>query len=126
MHSALIIDEVLETILEHCSDWSGAEYRWTLCQLARCCKAWKDPALARLWKRLDGTEPLIRLVDQSEAKVCTITSRQCISMLILHQDLRREGLTGLPIPRICVQSKARRIHITSSLSEPSHSPRSLS
>ncbi|KAI0701471.1 hypothetical protein BC835DRAFT_212336 [Cytidiella melzeri] len=69
MHPALLIDEVLEAILEYCSGWERKEYRWTLCQLARSCKAWKDPSLDRLWKRLDCIEPLLSLFDSSQVSV---------------------------------------------------------
>ncbi|GJE98077.1 hypothetical protein PsYK624_142990 [Phanerochaete sordida] len=67
MHSALLIDEVLQVILEHCADWSAPQYRQTLAQLAQCCKAFKDPALDRLWKKLDGIGPLERLDDEKSA-----------------------------------------------------------
>lgn len=62
MHSVLLIDEILEYILEFCSDWPQEEYRQTLACIARCCKAWRDPALDRLWYRLDGVMPLVRLL----------------------------------------------------------------
>ncbi|OBZ73675.1 hypothetical protein A0H81_06357 [Grifola frondosa] len=62
MHHALLIDEVLEVILDECLNWSHKERRYALRQLARCCKAWKDPALDRLWCRLDDAKPLLRLL----------------------------------------------------------------
>lgn len=62
MHPVLLIDEILEHILEQCSDWSEKDYRRTLSQVARCCRAWQDPALDRLWSRLDGIMPLVRLL----------------------------------------------------------------
>lgn len=62
MHPALLIDEILENILNHVLDWdSEKEYRWTLAQLARCCKSWKDPALDRIWKRLADMKPIVGL-----------------------------------------------------------------
>lgn len=64
MHVALRIDEILQMILERCSDWSQQEYWWSLCQVARCCQAWKDPALDRLWYRLDSIKPLVQLVPE--------------------------------------------------------------
>lgn len=64
MHSALLIDEILQEIIEACSAWSGQECRSSLCQIARCCKAWSDPALDRLWARLDGVTPLLRLLPE--------------------------------------------------------------
>ncbi|KAI0675822.1 hypothetical protein C8Q78DRAFT_1006696 [Trametes maxima] len=62
MHRALLIDEIFELVLDFCSELSEPEPRWTLCQLARCCKAWKDPALDRLWARIDGAAPLVSLL----------------------------------------------------------------
>lgn len=62
MHQALFIDEILEVILEFCAEWGWHDYRWTLYQLSQCCMAWKDPALDRLWSRLDGIRPLVRLL----------------------------------------------------------------
>lgn len=61
MHAVLLIDEVLETVLENCSEWDRKIYRWTLCQLARSCKAWSDPSLDRLWRKLNSAEPLLSL-----------------------------------------------------------------
>lgn len=62
MHQALLIDEILQIILEFCAEWGWHDYRWTLYQLSQCCSAWKDPALDRLWCRLDGERPLVRLL----------------------------------------------------------------
>ncbi|OSD04784.1 hypothetical protein PYCCODRAFT_1475856 [Trametes coccinea BRFM310] len=62
MHRALLIDEILQLIFDHCAALAESEPRWTLCQLARCCKAWKDPALNRLWSRIDGPAPLLNLL----------------------------------------------------------------
>lgn len=66
MHHALLIDEVLQLIFDHCVALPKSEPRWTLCQLARCCKAWKDPALDRLWSRIDGMAPLVSLLQRGE------------------------------------------------------------
>lgn len=78
MHAALLVDEILEVILEQCEDWGIQEYRWNLSQLARCCKAWKDPALDRLWGRLDGIQPLLHLLPgytfDGGIYVCTFSS----------------------------------------------------
>lgn len=73
MHPALLIDEVLEAILEKCSEWDRKEYKWTLSQVARSCNAWKDPALDRLWGKLDSEEPLVPLLCLS-GEVSTTTS----------------------------------------------------
>lgn len=64
MHCALLIDEILQDILKICSAWTEQEYRSSLCQIARCCKAWSDPALDRLWARLDSVTPLLRLLPE--------------------------------------------------------------
>lgn len=71
MHPVLLIDEVFQVILEHCADWPASDYRFILCQLARSCRAWQDPATDRLWKRLESAEPLLRLLslDQADAEV---------------------------------------------------------
>ncbi|KAI0773305.1 hypothetical protein BD413DRAFT_541025 [Trametes elegans] len=66
MHCALLIDEVLQLIFDYCTALPAKEARWTLCQLARCCKAWKDPALDRLWLRMDGAGPLLNLLTFTE------------------------------------------------------------
>ncbi|KAI0664293.1 hypothetical protein C8Q70DRAFT_946738 [Cubamyces menziesii] len=62
MHRALLIDEVLQLIFDHCASLPFTESRRTFCQLARCCKAWKEPALDRLWARIDSPAPLLRLL----------------------------------------------------------------
>ena len=49
------------TELDFCADLSNADPQWTYAQLARCCRAWKDPALDRLWARLAGVGPLMAL-----------------------------------------------------------------
>ena len=62
MHPALLIDEILQVILELCADWHPREYRAALSCLARCCKAWRDPALDRLWSDLTSVTPLLQLL----------------------------------------------------------------
>lgn len=125
MHSALIIDEVLEAMLEHCADWSGADYRWTLCQLARCCKAWKDPALDRLWKRLDAVEPLNRLGCTSETEVRVTILILCIVILTIDPDPREAGYIYSSFRELCIQSEAHRVKVAPEISGyliDSHSP----
>ncbi|KII87333.1 hypothetical protein PLICRDRAFT_112497 [Plicaturopsis crispa FD-325 SS-3] len=58
MHPALYIEEILEEIFE----WSLEKGHGTLCQAARCCRAWKDPALDRVWRRLSSSKPLFQLI----------------------------------------------------------------
>ncbi|KAH9941996.1 hypothetical protein B0H21DRAFT_696585 [Amylocystis lapponica] len=64
MHPALLIDEILKIILELCAEWHPRDYNWTLYQVALSCKAWKDPALDELWRRLPDVTPLIRLLPE--------------------------------------------------------------
>ncbi|THV02460.1 hypothetical protein K435DRAFT_836332 [Dendrothele bispora CBS 962.96] len=56
MHQALLIDEILENILDSCSDGNS------LGRIARTCQAWKEPALNRLWRRLTCIVPLLQLI----------------------------------------------------------------
>ncbi|EIW79408.1 hypothetical protein CONPUDRAFT_138520 [Coniophora puteana RWD-64-598 SS2] len=62
MHKALLIDELIQLLFDICLEDS----KGTLCYLARCCKAWKDPALDRIWRRLPSAAPLLALVQDSE------------------------------------------------------------
>ena len=63
MHPALLIDEILQLVLDHCAELAEPSPRWTFAQLARCCRAWREPALDRLWARMDGVGPLLALED---------------------------------------------------------------
>ena len=65
MHQVLLIDEILEVLLDQCAEWSSLDYRLALCQIARTCQAWKDPATDRLWSRLENTRPILRLLAQT-------------------------------------------------------------
>lgn len=58
MHSALLIDEILQLIFEIVLDHGKP----SLCCAARCCQAWKDPALDRIWRRLPSAVPLLSLL----------------------------------------------------------------
>ncbi|KAF8892240.1 hypothetical protein BD779DRAFT_1511787 [Infundibulicybe gibba] len=58
MHQALLIDEIVRIIFYYIHTSSGK----TLPDVARCCKAWKDPALDRLWAHLTSIAPLFQLV----------------------------------------------------------------
>ena len=80
MHPVLLIDEVLEMILESCAEWDRTEYLSTLCKVARSCKAWKEPALDRLWQRLDSVEPLLPLFESYTAAEVSITT-SCLSTI---------------------------------------------
>ncbi|KAI8996431.1 hypothetical protein BD414DRAFT_434226 [Trametes punicea] len=78
MHRALLIDEILQLIFAECAAFPHPESRRTLCQLARCCKAWKDVALDRLWSRIDGSAPLLGLL------TCTDHEKMRVSQLPPH------------------------------------------
>ena len=70
MHRALLIDEVLQLVFDYCAELPAAEPKWTFAQLARCCKAWKDPALDRLWVRMSGVAPLLALAKGETVSAC--------------------------------------------------------
>ncbi|KAI0629376.1 hypothetical protein C8Q77DRAFT_1143595 [Trametes polyzona] len=99
MHSALLIDEVLQLIFDHCVALPDADPRWTLCQLARCCKAWKDPALDRLWSRIDGATPLLNLLKSSDDKILR-SFHECAARVkeISHHACIPPMPTGEPTP----------------------------
>ncbi|KAI9062502.1 hypothetical protein FKP32DRAFT_1628891 [Trametes sanguinea] len=99
MHRALLIDEILQSIFDHCAALPDSEPRWTLCQLARCCKAWKDPALNRLWSRIDGPAPLLSLLPHGDGEVvCSkvpeafLTYAEHVREISHHQDLELSSL----------------------------------
>ncbi|KAF8555965.1 hypothetical protein OG21DRAFT_1483430 [Imleria badia] len=58
MHSALLIDEILQLVFEDILD----DGKSSLCRVARCYQAWKDPALDRIWRRLPSAIPLLSLL----------------------------------------------------------------
>ncbi|KAF9466114.1 hypothetical protein BDZ94DRAFT_1306496 [Collybia nuda] len=58
MQPALLIDELLREILS----FSSEDGFGTLSTFARCCRAWKDPALDYLWMRLSSPAPLLQLI----------------------------------------------------------------
>ncbi|KAI0738523.1 hypothetical protein C8Q80DRAFT_1205911 [Daedaleopsis nitida] len=79
MHAALLIDEVLQLVFDFC-EHSETEPQWMFTQLARCCRAWKDPALDRLWARLNGVEPLLALLPKSYEKTfCRVPSERFLA-----------------------------------------------
>ncbi len=75
MHAALLIDEILQLVFDFCADLPKTEPKWTFAQLARCCRAWKDPAFDRLWARLTGVEPLLALLPKGHEPVSLVV--QC-------------------------------------------------
>jgi hypothetical protein len=58
MHQALHIDEIIRAIFDVCDEDGHS----SLGRSARCCRAWKDPALDNLWRRLPCAAPLFRLI----------------------------------------------------------------
>ncbi|KIJ20901.1 hypothetical protein PAXINDRAFT_6680 [Paxillus involutus ATCC 200175] len=68
MHPALLVDEILQLIFEINLD----DEKSSLCRAARCCKAWKDPALDRIWRRLPSAVPLLSLLPGCSVEKGTI------------------------------------------------------
>ncbi|KIK98184.1 hypothetical protein PAXRUDRAFT_134735 [Paxillus rubicundulus Ve08.2h10] len=68
MHPALLVDEILQLIFEISLD----DEKSSLCRAARCCKAWKDPALDRIWRRLPSAIPLLSLLPGCSVEKGTI------------------------------------------------------
>lgn len=61
MHHCLLIDEVLNNIFS----WLGPGA--TLCNLARTCRAFHEPAAAIIWQQLIGFWPILRLLPEATA-----------------------------------------------------------
>ncbi|KAI5999512.1 hypothetical protein EDD15DRAFT_2237286 [Pisolithus albus] len=61
MHHCLLIDEVLNSIFS----WLGPGA--TLCNLARTCRAFHEPAAAIIWQQLIGFWPILRLLPEATA-----------------------------------------------------------
>ena len=62
MHQALFVDEIVRQIFSFSIDGATRNGHTSLCRAARCCKAWKDPALDALWSQLFCAAPLLRLI----------------------------------------------------------------
>jgi hypothetical protein len=89
MHQVLLIDEIVQDIFELCFEYAdgGKEKLHDLCQVARCCKAWKDPALDRLWRRLPCVIPLLSLIPGLfQVDGVFVGAKICISFLICLTD----------------------------------------
>ena len=72
MHPALLQDDILQVVFGFISDdRSQQDLRWTYAQLARCCRAWKDPALDRLWEHLHGMHAVLTVLRTCEELVST-------------------------------------------------------
>ncbi|RPD59036.1 hypothetical protein L226DRAFT_614191 [Lentinus tigrinus ALCF2SS1-7] len=96
MHPALLIDEVLQLIFDFCADLPKTEPKWTYAQLARCCRAWKDPALDRLWDRLNGVGPLLALVAKQVDEVTSDRSMARIYADRVKRVTHQDGLRNAP------------------------------
>ncbi|KAI5999522.1 hypothetical protein EDD15DRAFT_2237354 [Pisolithus albus] len=59
MHHCLLIDEVLNNIFS----WLGPGA--TLCNLARTCRAFHEPAAAIIWQKLENFSPILRLLPEA-------------------------------------------------------------
>ncbi|KAI5999517.1 hypothetical protein EDD15DRAFT_2527846 [Pisolithus albus] len=59
MHHCLLIDEVLNNIFS----WLGPGA--TLCNLARTCRAFYEPAAAIIWQKLEDFSPILRLLPEA-------------------------------------------------------------
>ncbi|EIM86819.1 uncharacterized protein STEHIDRAFT_147289 [Stereum hirsutum FP-91666 SS1] len=85
MHRALLIDELLRHIFTHLDvDLDKATRKRTFYQLARVCKAWRDPALDYLWFFLHqrDSEALFRLIPglQCHHGIYTLDDSQELSL----------------------------------------------
>ena len=60
MHHALEIQEILSSIFGHLH-----RYVWNMAALARTCRAFKEPALDRLWEKLDNLSVVVRYLPEA-------------------------------------------------------------
>ncbi|KAH9913982.1 uncharacterized protein BXZ73DRAFT_81784 [Epithele typhae] len=136
MYLALLIDEILQLVFDFCGDIPSPEPGWTYSQLARTCKAWKEPALDRLWARLGSIEPLLALQKDDTmnslvlhaytSRVKSITLRHAIPKTIktpypLFELPRLESVTllsdGCMAPQAwAVSSRLKHVHINTGYS----------
>ncbi|KAH6912234.1 hypothetical protein BKA70DRAFT_1267054 [Coprinopsis sp. MPI-PUGE-AT-0042] len=61
MHRCLCIPEILDVIFSSFDGWWRSTNR-TLAMLARTCRAFYEPAIRALWRRLPGFEPIVKLL----------------------------------------------------------------
>lgn len=108
MHPALLIDEILDLIFEITLDYGKS----SLCRAARCCKAWKDPALDRIWRRLPSAVPLLSLLPG-----CSVEK----SGIHLNHSIQDETFTGFRSYAIRVKHIVHRHQVLGDLlSFPAH------
>lgn len=80
MHPVLLVDEIVQTIFDSLESVNPSlkveDLQRTYALLARCCKAWKDLALDRLWNTVDGMEPILTVLraceDLKMASACSL------------------------------------------------------
>lgn len=83
MYPALLVDEIIQVIFDSLDrSLTVEELQRTYALLARCCKAWKDLALDRLWITVRGMEPVLTVLRTCEelnmVSVCSQeVSRHC-------------------------------------------------
>lgn len=77
MHPCLLICEVQRTILQHVDSNS------TLIAFALACRAFFDPAMAAVWRRLTSLTPLLNLLPRAVFGPCrtrTVVSFQTLQI----------------------------------------------
>ncbi|RPD59033.1 hypothetical protein L226DRAFT_614193 [Lentinus tigrinus ALCF2SS1-7] len=97
MHAALLVDEILQLVFGFLSNVPGPanESRWTYAQLARCCRAWSNPALDRLWAHLDGMEPVLTVL-----RNCEDAAPEDAASRVLHYTVRVRTIAHLHKPTV--------------------------
>ena len=74
MHEALLIDEILGSILDHHFE---SETSAVASKLARTCTAWKDPVLDRVWRTLTDFQPLLATLERAEVRYFLYCIKHC-------------------------------------------------
>ena len=86
MYPALLVDEIIQVIFDSLDrSLTVEELQRTYALLARCCKAWKDLALDRLWITVRGMEPVLTVLRTcEELKMMSVCSQEVSSLQMLH------------------------------------------
>jgi hypothetical protein len=73
MHKCLTIQELVRLIIDFCIDGELKTDRHTLLAIASTCRTFEEPALNRLWYKLESLQPLFKCLPQDawERKVLT-------------------------------------------------------
>jgi hypothetical protein len=64
MHNCLTIQELVRLITEFCVDGELETDRHTLLAIASTCRTFEEPALDRLWYKLESLRPLFKCLPQ--------------------------------------------------------------